>query len=280
MGPLAQATHHGCDRHERARHEPARRVRDPRRRDRHRLNRHRLDRRERNRHRRDAAPAPAPALVRHGRAPPGHDVPVPPRPLGGRRRLALPLRDPDRVRAPGCTRTGALPPAHRRGRGPLPSRRQRRGPAAEPAGGGREVGLLRVRGPWGDLDPGPPEGPPASDVPLPLGPGDRPGVRRGARRFLDPGHPGCPGPVSALRPRSGGLLETGLYGGRGFRPDRHWLRLPARSPHPPLPLLGVLAVDLAPAGLGGGLHPGPGGQFSRTPGTGAGVGPRDRLRGA
>lgn len=36
-------------------------------------------------------------------APPGDDVPVPPRPLGGRHRLTLPLRDPDRVRAAGRT---------------------------------------------------------------------------------------------------------------------------------------------------------------------------------
>ncbi len=60
-------------------------------------------------------------------------------------------------------------------------------------------------GSWGA--PGP--APPPSDVPLLLGPGDRQGVRRRRRRFLDAGDPGCSEPVSALRPRPGGLLETG-----------------------------------------------------------------------
>ncbi len=70
-----------------------------------------------------------------------------PGPLGRRPRPGRPRNvTPVDVRPPGRARARPLPAAHRAGRGPLLPLRERRRPAAGPAGRGREVGVLRVRG--------------------------------------------------------------------------------------------------------------------------------------
>lgn len=81
--------------------------------------------------------------------------------------------------------------------------------------------------------------------------GRRPALRRGAGRLLDPGHAGRAEPVGASRPGPSGAVGTGRDRGRDLRAERHRPCLPARPSHPPGRLLRVLAVDLAPAGLGG-----------------------------
>ncbi|MGX1271700.1 hypothetical protein RKD18_004894 [Streptomyces phaeoluteigriseus] len=150
------------------------------------------------------------------------------------------------------------PLAHGCGRRPdAPARRRGRSPAG-PARRGRALGPFRPPGGRGDVGAGRPPGAAAADVRGAARPGGRPRLRRGTGRLLDPRDPRRTG-ASARGPRKGRRR-------RRPRPGPRRPRLPARPSHPSRRLLGLLAVGLARAGLGGGVHRGPGGQHAGTAG--------------